>query len=259
MSRIEVVIPVGKGNPKEKAPRLDLLEEGLLSVKNQTIPVTLTVAMDEDLQKDRQKIIYKYADKVKKFPKASYYAPGGIWKKIWDCWESSDAEFVAWQGYDDYSHEKRFEFQLEAIERTQSNACFGIQKSFSSSIENSKMESDGAINFLAHLGSHPKFMGGFLLRKNSILSSGLGEYNLKWSNYFEGLLYAFIIKNGIPCNSDGTFFFRFHKGSIAETKNPEWVDRQREITGYSYEQCIEDWESINFDLICSLIKKQYGN
>jgi hypothetical protein len=237
---------------------IESLETNQWSIKNQSTPVTLTVAMDEDLPEDKQQMIYKYADKVKVFPRASYYAKGGIWKKIWTCWKESKADYVAWQGYDDISHSQRFAFQVEAIERTQANSCFGIQRYFTDSIDNSKMETDGNINFLNYLGGHVSFMGGFLHRKNAILSSGLGKYQNKWVHYFEGLLYLFTLKSGLPCNSDGTFFFRFHKGSIAETKNHSWVTEQRDITNYTYEECILDWETIKFDKLCKTVKKQYG-
>lgn len=253
-SKIEVVIPVGVGNPKEDAPKIDLLEQGLASIKNQTIPVTLTVAMDRDLPKSKQKVVKKYADKIKVYPKASYFRPGGIWLKIWECWEESDAKYVAWQGYDDISHHQRFEFQIEAIERTGANACFGIQKKFSDDINKAKMVNDGNLAFGSYVGGHPEFMGGFLLRKDAILQSGLGRHRYKWSHYFEGLLFAYIVKTGSICNSDGTFCFRYHPGSIASTNNPEWVEKQRKITKYTYEQCLADWASLNFQSICQNLK-----
>lgn len=248
--KVEVVIPIGCGNPKEDAPRIELLEEGLKSIKNQTIPVQLTIAMDKNLPKEKQAIIKKYADKIKVYPEASYFRPGGIWLKIWECWEESKADYVAWQGYDDISHNQRFEFQLEAIERTNSNACFGIQRKFSDDVTKAQMVNDGNINFQAYKGSHPEFMGGFLLRKDAILNSGLGEHKTKWAHYFEGLLYVYILKMGQICNSDGTFCFRYHKGSIDSTFNPDWVEEQRSITRYTYEQCVEDWESLNFQDLC---------
>jgi len=249
-SSIEVVIPIGVGNPLKDAPRVDMLEEGLASIKNQSIPVRLGVAMDEDLPTPKQKIIRRYADRIETYPAGSYYRPGGIWKKIWDMWETSECPYVAWQGYDDISHEKRFEFQLEAIERTGYNSCFGIQKRFVNDIKSATMVNDGSINFYAYVGNHPEFMGGFLLNKQALLDSGLGEHKYKWSHYFEGLLFAYIMKMGMIANSDGVFYFRYHSGSIASTVNPEWVEEQRQLTGYSYEQCLQDWESIQFNRIC---------
>lgn len=260
-SKIEVVVPIGVGNPDFDTPTISMLETGLESIKTQSTWVKLTVAVDENLPKDKLGIIAKYADKVKIFPSASYFRPGGIWDKIWTCWEESEADFLAWQGYDDHSSFDRFEKQLEAIENSKANACFGMQYKYDKSSGRVWLENTGEFSlesWLNYLGSHVPYMGGFLLRKNAILNSGIAEYRYKWSYYFEGLLYAFILKTGLPCNSEGSFYFGMHPASISETKNDKWMKEQQELAGYSFEQAKADWDSIPFQEIINQVKQLYG-
>jgi hypothetical protein len=258
-SKIEVVIPIGNGNPELGVPNVDLLIEGLMSIKNQTIPVMLTVAMDTDVSDEIRKNIYYIADKVVIFPSASYYRAGGIWSKIWECWKQSRAKYVAWQGYDDISALNRFDIQLEAIERESAKSCFGINHKFTDNIAKSTLINDGSINFVDCIGAHPEFMACFLIDRRAILSTDLRNFQYRWSHYFEGLFFAYIMSLGMPARSDGRFYFRTHLGSMANTCNPAWVESQRQLTGYSYKHCIDDWNSIGFDIIAQITRKMYEN
>jgi hypothetical protein len=258
MKNIEVIIPLGITGPNNDMPNKDFLIFGLEKLKHQTIPVKITCAIDENLQEDRKEIINKYADKIKEFPKNSYFKPGGIWKKIWKCWKESDCKYIAWNGYDDYSDIHRFKLQYDKLEQTNTNSCF-----CSNYVDKGKrigLINNGNINFKETIGIHALYMGSYLLRRDAILNSGLGDYEDKWSYYFEGLLNTFILKTGKPViETYDKFVYREHLGTISETckEHEEWVQKAIQDVGYTFEDCRKDWESINFNKISEDIKGSY--
>ena len=253
--KIEVVIPVGPGDPQFDMPDTNLLIEGLESIRNQTQAVYLTCAVDKNLSEKKIRLIRQYVNKIKFFPPHSYYRAGGIWNKIYSCWEESDCEYVAWNGYDDLSSPDRFEKQLAEIEATQTNSC--LCQSYKRIGTREVGMNDGHIDFINYLGKHPPYMGSFLIRRNAILTSGIAQYRLMWSYYFEGLLYAYILKCGMPCVSNGRFYYRVHDGTISNTvrEDRDWVCQAIKEAGYTFEDCREDWQSINFPAICEEIRK----
>jgi hypothetical protein len=256
MKDIEIVIPIGISTPE--TPIIEFLEFGLRQLKIQSLPVKITCAIDENIQPDRLRIINMYADKIKIFPKDSYFRPGGIWKKIWQCWEESDSTFINWQGYDDASSPNKFNLQYKKIIETKSNSCF----SSNYLMKDNKIitVNNGNINFINYIGTHPMFMGSFLIRKNAILNSGIAQYINKASYYFEGLLFAFIMKTGIPCiETNAKFYYREHSSTISSTcrEKEKYVQQAIKNVGYTFQQCKQDWDSINFNSICEEIKKKY--
>jgi hypothetical protein len=258
--KIGGIIPLGITGNNNDMPNKEYLEFNLKRLKNQTMPVKIVIAMDENLQPDRIKIICKYADDIVYFPKDSYFRPGGIWKKIWVCWKEKlqDVEYIFQNGYDDYSFLNRFELQYKKIIETQSNSCFSSNYLMKNNIEN--FVNDGNINFVNYIGTHPMFMGSFLIRKNAIMNSGIEQYIDKWSYYFEGLLFAFIMKTGIPCvETNAKFYYREHSGTISSTckEKEKYVQQAIKNVGYTFQQCKQDWDSINFNSICEEIKKKY--
>jgi len=261
MNEVEVVVPIGYGDPTTGAPVPELLEAGLRSLKSQILHITLTCAVNDDfVNDDRMEIVRNYADKIEIFPSPSYFRRGGIWLKIWECWKKSNAEYVAWQGYDDISDIWRFKKQYKTIKATKANSCFCEAKLKSGKVIKAMHPDKNNIDFLSYLGRHIPFMGAFLLRRKAILSSGLGEYRDKWSYYFEGLLYAFILKTGKPAISDGVFFYVDHPATITHTvtEKEEWVKEQVRRAGYTFEQCKEDWKSIDFQGICNSVRRRYN-
>lgn len=254
MSKVELVIPIGPGDPQQDIPTKELLYFGLNDVRRSTKEVFLTCAIDENLPINKQNIVRDIADKVVMFPPHSYYAKGGIWNKIYTCWEQSDADYVAWNGYDDYSSADRFELQSKTLDDTGANACFCKQAMTRNDIIT--LTNSGNLDWLKALGQHALYMGGFLLRRKAILDSGLGEHRHKWPYYFEGLLYAYILKTGRPVVSDGTFFYHDHGGTISHTAREErdWVKEARAITRYTLEETEADWASIDLSRICQEIR-----
>ena len=255
---VEIVIPVGPGDPQFDAPNLKMLTHGLRCVKDSEGSPTLTVAMDRNLPAHKAHIVAKIADKVIYFNDHSYYRPGGIWNKIYTCWEQSNADYVGWCGYDDYSSNDRFIKQEAKLNESGAKSCFCHNyEQHGDKIPN--QVNNGRIDFKAHLGRHAPFMGAFLLRRDAILNSGIAEHRLKWSYYFEGLLYAYILKMGRPAISDGFFVYHHHPATISNTarEEREWVKAARREVGYTEADCVRDWNSIGFDALCADIRKTY--
>lgn len=255
---VEVVVPIGCGDPSLDIPKIDMIKKGLESIKQQTMKVKLTVAMDVNLPIKKQDIIRSIANNVVEFPQHSYFRRGGIWEKIYSCWEKSDCEYVAWNGYDDRHTKDRFYHQEKRLKETGANSCFCPNYHI---VNESRMKrvNNGNINFKNHVGNHAEFMGAFLLRKSAILSSGISKYREKWSYYFEGLLYLHIIQMGMPVVSKyGGFIYHWHNGTIAKTvsEEKEWVKEARMLSNYSLSETIKDWNEINFNKLCENLKSK---
>lgn len=251
--KVEVVVPIGCGDPNLDIPCEPMIIAGLTSIKNQDMPVKLTVAMDVNLPEKKIALIRSLADRVVEFPAHSYFRKGGIWNKIYTCWETSDCDYVAWNGYDDRHTPDRFRYQSEKLDKTGANSAFC--KNFELHNEGRMRQiHNGHLNFKQHVGSHAPFMGAFLLRKSAIVASGMAQYREKWSSYFEGLLYCYILKMGMPVVSDnGGFIYHWHRGTIANTgtEEKEWVKVARQSSQYSLEETIKDWNEIPFAQLCA--------
>lgn len=257
---IEVVIPLGPMSPRLNAPVNDLLEFGLKNIKEQSIPVKLTCAVDNDLAPEKLEIVKKYADKIKVFGQYSYFAKGGIWKKIWMCWKESTCKYVGWQGYDDYNSLNRFKEQLEILEQTNSHACLCSTFIDNKLIDGTMRQShNGFIDFRKTVGNHVP-MGAYLLDRSYILNSGLGNYQEIWTAYFEGLLNLYILKKGKPCStSKAIFYYRNQPAmvSLMGGQDKEFCELARKEVNYPWEQIFIDFNNTNyFSLSEELNKKE---
>jgi hypothetical protein len=253
-----ICIAIPLGVTTNNMPDPEFLEFGLRLLKEQTIPIEIVIAADENLQDDRVKICEKYADKIKYFPADSYFRPGGIWKKIWECWKETECEFIGWNGYDDYSDRARFEYQYNKLNETKAGSC--ICSNYVNKNGNIQKVNNGDLDFIEYIGKHALFMGSFLIRKNNLFKSGISNYIDCWSYYFEGLLYYYILKMGIPTIADkGIFYYREHSSTISNTCKPQqkWVQKAVKDVNYTFAQCKNDWDEINFDEKCKELKNYY--
>lgn len=242
---IEVVIPLGPMSPRLDAPTNDLLEFGLKNIKEQTIPVKLTCAVDFDLAEEKLAIVKKYADKIKTFGQYSYFARGGFWKKIWECWEESDCKYLNWMGYDDFSSLNRFEEQYKVLEQTNSHACL-CSVIVDDKLINGKeyFIHNGSIDFRMTIGNHT-YMGAYTIRRDYIMNSGMGQYKNKWSSYWEGLYNLFILKGGKPCSTDkGVFYYRNQPAMISkmDARDADWCQMVKNKCGYQDIDVINDFK-----------------
>jgi hypothetical protein len=257
-SKIDFVIPLGNGDPNTDAPCEGILINTCENIKKQTIPVNLTFAIDKSLKKKKLAIIEKYADDIKIFDtESSYFSRGGIWLKIYNCWEQSKCPYVCWSGYDDFSSIDRFEKQLIAIETNNGNSCFCNSYVSGDGKDGHLVTKSSDVDFRSSLGSHVSFMGAWLLKKDAIINSGIDKHKLLWAYGFEDLLNSYILKMGKICRSEGSFFYHDHRGTISNTGrelNP-WVQEIRKITSYSLLETENDWKSINFKALNDEIRK----
>lgn len=246
---IEIVVPLGPMSPRLNAPVSDLLEFGLNNIKKQSIPVKLTCAIDEDLPEEKLKIVKKYADKIKTFGRYSYFARGGFWKKIWECWEESDCKFVGWIGYDDYSSLNRFQEQYNTLKQTGSHACLCSVRVDNKLINGIEYQvHNGNIDFKATIGNHT-YMGAYLIKKNYIISTNMGQYKNMWSSYFESLLNLYILKNGKPAvNSNAIFYYRNQPAMISkmDARDADWCQMAKDACNYQDAEVLEDFRNTSY-------------
>ncbi len=239
---IDLVIPLGNGDPSQDIPNIGLLEERLSRIKLQTISVKLTLAICSDFNLNKFNRIKKYADKIIIVAASSYFKKGSIWNVVYSCWEKSDCPFITFHGYDDYSSPDRFEKQLSKIKETETNAC--LCESWRDTGGNLELIHNGQTDFIEYLGHCFPSMCSFIMRKDAFLNSGADKYKMECANFFEGVHYNFILKTGKPSISEGKFFWYVHPGSLSNTQNNEWGDRMREEAGYTQNDSIRDWNNI---------------
>jgi len=163
MSKVNLIIPIGPGAPEQDAPNIDMMVFGFEKIKKQTSSIKLTCAIDRDLPENKMNIIKKYADEICLFEPYSYFTASGIWGKIYKCWETSDCEYVAWNGYDDYSGLSRFECQTRRLEETEADVC--LCHNYLDTEEKITQVNNGTIDIGATIGGHTLYMGSFFIKK----------------------------------------------------------------------------------------------
>jgi hypothetical protein len=256
--KVEVVIPLGNGDPTLDTPDIAMMIAGLRNIKDQSIPVSLCIAVDAAFDKRKLEIAAGIADRVFVGRENGFWRDGsGMWLDIWEAWKSSDAQYVAWNGYDDYSALDRFELQLDCIQDRGGAACF-----CSTRIDNAgqlRTLHNGRVDFVGTLRrhSHTPFMGGYLLNRELILNSGMEKWRDKWAWYWEGLLFAYIMYQGLPCVAGTWVAYREHPATITETWRKKWVQDLQAKYNYSRQDMMTDWEKIGFAGICDDIGGLY--
>jgi hypothetical protein len=247
-------------SPRLDVPNIDLLEFGLNNLKAQSISTTLVCAVDKDLPEEKMQIVRKYADRIEYFGKYSYFARGGIWKKIWECWEKAPEKYLTQNGYDDYSSLNRFEEQVKTLDATNSHACL------CSCIVDDKLINgkeyfvhNGNIDFKMTVGNHT-YMGAYLVKKDYILNSGIGQYKNMWSSYFEGLYNLYLLNGGKPCSTDkGIFYYRNQPAMISkmDSRDADWCQMAKNECGYQDAEVLEDFRNTSyFSLYDELCKRE---
>lgn len=252
---VELVIPLGNGDPSLNVPKPDVLEDRLNRIA-EIDNVKLTCVVDNNFEKSKLKIVQRYAQKIIYWHNDCFWRDGsGIWGKIVYAWLLSDCKYVAWQGYDDYSEPDRFDKQVELLEETGANSCFS--SCWIDDGDNTWQENNGHLDWLRVLGNHAVSMHGFLWRKDAILNSGITDHFALWSWYFEGLLYTYTIKTGIPVVADTKHYRYEHPGTITKTWMNDWTTQQIEKYGYTPDDRLADFESINHDAIINEVRGMY--
>jgi hypothetical protein len=206
-----------------------------------------------------RRLIDQYADHVLEFPPESYYRPGSIWKKIFDCWKASKAPYLRALGYDDYLPVKLLEEQHSfmlanpAIEASYSNqlvvdevqACEKFTHTYLSPFNRIRAIGKNWFSFIC-----------WEVRADYILCEEFEQKLMRGCHCFENLMHAYLLKgNSLHFNSvkNASAVRREHHHTISHLAQQgiltELDDKSkaiREITGYSTAQTESDWRSLDF-------------
>jgi hypothetical protein len=226
--KAHIVIPIGVGAPGTPHPAY--LRDSIESIINQTSSEwILTVASDSNVSDEVKELLQEYEGKIKVkwFEPFSFFRKGSIWKKIWDCWQEDNAEFLAFLHYDDVWEKSKLEEQLKFIEAN--NLKIATSRVFQIDVNRNVVSPDlsGGTYAICH---------SMLIRREAIEASNLLLRYNEWAAYFERVLIEEMVcmGNWLRCDS-AVFYHRTHDKSITNTmhENAEYVKEQTAQTGYT--------------------------
>lgn len=205
-----------------------------------------------------REICYEYADKVIEFEPEYYYRPGGIWKKMYDCWKDSGAKYVRALGYDDIlpsefiiAHDKFME-QNNNIDASYSNLIIRDEFKKEDVFKYTKMST---LRRVLNVGRNPFSFMCWSVKFDAISSSEYEHMLLKsaygYEYFFYGYLSALNIKH-FDSPKSSTAIRREHLETISSQHEIQGIDEKnkiiqqiRDLTGYSMEATIADRDSLN--------------
>ena len=245
---IQVVIPIGVAAPG--TPVQNFFEEGLNSLLQQTLPVDIWIAADENIPDRIKKVIEEHSLQVKWFPSHSFYRKGSIWKKIWETWKENDSEYVAFMHYDDLWHPQKAELQLNHINEKALNGSwtevYYIDK-------NSRVIS-GDCSFIQEYSPHNMGMrtAGFahscVVSRKELYASELEKCIEEGAGIFEDVWALYMGKIGRIVKTPGAkFFWRDHEMNLTSTarEHVDYVIEQRSECGYTLDETMNDAKKLN--------------
>lgn len=245
MSTLEIVMPLGVGAPGTPVP--ELLSKSIESID---CDCDLTIAADTNISDECKAIIQPYH--VKWYEPHSYFRKGGIWKKIFDVWKETTADYVAFCHYDDVWEFDKPHEQTSFIRANNLDGCWCETYC----IDEHDNITSGDLS-LPELTAHsvwnctPAFSHSIIVRRSAILNSGILDYEDVWAANFESLFALFIhkIKNVKKCPG-AKFYWRNHSLNISSTvtESAAFVREQRKATGYTLEETMKDAGRDEFSL-----------
>ena len=187
-----VAIPIGG------IVHLDYLKETLSLLQGSDALVYVGIDSKESLlsldnYKQVREICDQYADKVLEFPPESYFRPGGIWKKIYTCWQASGATYVRGLGYDDLVPEglilKQYEFMKVQpyLDATYTDCLILDEVNNTTKFQNTNLS---GYNKIRQIGRNPFSFICWLIKFSSIDSVEFHQNLEKAAPGFEYFLHA---------------------------------------------------------------------
>lgn len=266
MQELCVAIPVGGVvNEKYLEYNLKILREsGCLVYVGLDSKESLVSTGNYRLVKE---IVYQYADRVLEFPPEFYYRPGGIWKKIFDCWRASKAPYVRALGYDDYLPTELIKKQHAFMVKKELDGSYSNQLVVDE-VKNGEIFTNtelGKLGKIRCIGKNPFSFICWQVRAAYILTEEFESKLMRASLNFECLFHTYLLKgcsahfNSAP---DASAVRREHQHTVshlAQTGVLTDFDARsaamREITGYSLEQTKADWHTLHFSAYVKEIRK----
>lgn len=252
--RVHVVMPIGVGAPGAPVPAF--LRTSLESLARQTFrDFHVTVAADENIAPEARAIVESFGAELVWWPKDTYFAKGGIWKKITDGWQAVDSEYVAYFHYDDLWDERKLEQQLAFVESRGLDGCwtsaFVIDET--GAVRSGDMAPGRLEDVPPGAGPGP-CMHSTLVSRRAILDSGILAYEERWAAIFERLYFLYLRKIGnlAKCTS-ARFCYREHAATITNTaaESAAFVVAGRATTAYTLAETLADAESIDLDTLAA--------
>jgi hypothetical protein len=255
---VHVVMPLGVGAPG--TPVLAHLHASLECIARQTCrDVRLTVAADEDLPAPARALIEAHGADIVWYPVGTYFAKGGIWKKITDQWQAVESAYVAYLHYDDLWDDDKLEQQIALIEQHDLNGAYtaGLEIDDQGTVRSG----DLALPALdpSQAGMHPGawVVHSLLLRRDAILASGLLAHESRWAAIFEQLFFLYVLKVGRVAKCTTTsFYYRDHPATITNTATEAaaYVEQGRRETSYSLDETMADAEQIDLEALAARLR-----
>ncbi len=211
------------------------------------------------------KISKDFAHEVVAFPPESYFRPGGIWKKMYICWQKSGAEYVRGIGYDDLLPPEIIVKQHEFMKKNSQLAATYANCEILDEIENRRSFQPTQLkgyDKIKQIGRNPFSFIAWLVKFSSIDN---GDYRSKMEIASRGFEYFF---HTYLFGLENTHFFskpgespirREHRRTISHLQctfgdKNEKVKTIREMTGYSEKQTSEDWKRLNLPKLAHQIR-----
>lgn len=261
MNKLHVVIPIGVSTPG--TPITELLINSIESLQFQTFKdILITVAADENIPDHTKQLLIDYNVNVEWFSSHSFFTKEGMWGKIFRCWEKYESEYVAFLHYDDVWEASKAQNQIEFIEQNNLEGSWSSVYIINNNNDIISGESMRWTHFIKEYTTHfhPWICHATIVKRESILNSGILEYRNKWTAIFENVFVAFLmkIKNIKKCDS-AVLFWRDHSDQMTYTLRDTDISldkNEREITKYAVKELDEDtkyvMEHIDWDYIRSL-------
>lgn len=206
-----------------------------------------------------REICYQYADKVLEFPPEYYYRPGGIWKKIYDCWKDSGCKYVRCLGYDDCIPPDLIQKQDAFLEANSNlDACYSNLR-----IIDDLKESDKFFNTKLSLVNRVQSIGRsvpfnficWLVRFDFLNTPEYERMLMKASARWEWFFYATVVAGKVShfdSDREWSAIRREHINTITSqyeiqglNERNELLRQIREMVNYSEAETWADWESLN--------------
>lgn len=258
-----IVIPIGVAHPGSPFPHL--LIKSINSILQQdSHDFILTIAADSNVPDEIKKILEeKEASewygrfRIKWFSPHSFFAPGGIWKKITDCWKEVDTKYVAFLHYDDLWHKEKLHRQVNAMERE------NLLGSWSSTyiIDGNDNLVSGDVASWSHFTAStvtsrtPAFAHSIIVNRDAFFNCGIMKYEMKWSPLFEELYTIYMHKIGqMRKVEDAIFYWRSHENNMTSTVlqpnniYQDIVEMQRQEAKYPNEDVTSDHHFVVRDI-----------
>jgi hypothetical protein len=250
-----IVIPIGVAATGTPVPHL--LEKSIDSILNQTSKdYILTVAADSNISDEAKAILKDRGVRVKWCDPHSFFAAGGIWKKISDCWKDVDSKYVAFLHYDDIWHPDKLLVQTQVMEDEGLNGSWSEVHVID---DNGNLVSGDQAHWneftRGTLGSKTMaFAHSVIVKRDEFLNSGILQFENMWSPCFEDIFAIYLHKIGKMHKAHGAMlYWRSHQMSMSSTlclwtqPNSIWkdaVESQMSSTGYLNENVESDYHKV---------------